>query len=283
MAKIVRASDGTEVKPAEVEKTARTVKKAAEETAEKVDKPAAGKTDKGRATGLRIGAIALWLVAIGCEVLAIMALLKDFSIRFTKTPSTNILLTLILFIVLDLIFAIIAAQLWKKANHIDPPSEKNKFVFYLVSEFGVIMACICFIPLIIFLLKNKKLDKKTKLIATIVAIVALLITGVASADFNPISAEQKQEAEQVFTGDIYWTPFGHKYHLHEECGSISNSSTLYAGEVKEAIESGRTSVCSFCRNWWDTQVANGVEGFEAIDWAKLNVDAAEIVENLGGD
>ncbi|MBQ1684083.1 MAG: hypothetical protein II072_01065 [Clostridia bacterium] len=237
--------------------------------------------DKKSALGYRIGAIALWLVAIGCEVLAIMALLKDFAIRFTRNGNTNMLITLILFIVLDLIFAIIAAQLWKKANHINPPSEKNKFTFYLISEFGVIMACICFIPLIIILLKNDKLDKKTKTIASIVAIVALLITGGASADFNPISAEQKTEAENVFNGtSIYWTPFGHKYHMHYNaddpddcCGAIRNSATIYEGDITESIESGRTSVCSYCRNWWDKQVENGVEGFSAIDWTQLNIEA----------
>ena len=239
------------------------------------------------ALGYRIGAIALWLVAISCEVLAIMALLKDFTIRFTRNGNTNTIITLIVFIVLDLIFAIIAAQLWKKANHINPPSEKDKFTFYLISELGVIMACICFIPLIIILLKNDKLDKKSKIIVTLVAVAALLITGFASADYNPISAEQKAEAEQVFTGDVYWTQFGHKYHLHfneddaeDCCSSIRNSANVYIGSVTEGIESGRTSVCSYCKNWWDKQVADGVEGFNAIDWSRLNVDLSEAVEEI---
>ncbi len=265
---IKRASGNKEA----TETAAKTVSKKAQNV---VQTASAG--DKKSALGYRIGAIALWLVAIGCEVLAIMALLKDFAIRFTRNGNTNMLITLILFIVLDLIFAIIAAQLWKKANHINPPSEKNKFTFYLISEFGVIMACICFIPLIIILLKNDKLDKKTKTIASIVAIVALLITGFASADYNPISAEQKAEAEQVFTGDVYWTQFGHKYHLHEDCGSISNSNTLYVGSVTEGIETGRTSVCSYCRNWWDKQVADGADGFSAIDWSLLNT-ATDVVD-----
>lgn len=268
--KIIRSSDKAEVKPEEGKKA----------PAKKPQTVVEAKKTGGSAVGYRIGAIALWLVAIGCEILAIMALLKDFSIRFTNNGNTNMLITLILFIVLDLIFAIIAAQLWKKANHIDPPSEKNKFLFYLVSELGVIMACICFIPLIIILLKNDKLDKKSKAIVSIIAIVALLITGVASADFNPISAEEKAEAEQVFTGSVYWTPFGHKYHLHQECGSLSNSSTLYEGDVTEGIESGRTSVCSYCRNWWDKQVEEGVEGFSAINWNKLNVEAGDVVEEI---
>ena len=125
-------------------------------------------------------------------------------------------------------------------------SEKNKFLFYLWSEMGVIMACICFIPLIILLLKSNKLDKKTKTIVTAVAAAALLIAGVTSADYHPVSAEQKAEAETSITDDVYWTTFGHKYHLDVDCQAIVNSNTVYEGTVTEAIESGRTAICSFC-------------------------------------
>ena len=262
---IVRSSDKKEASAKQVVQTASTTGKKAQTIIEAAP-------TRGSATGYRIGAIVLWLLAIGCEILAIMAIMKDFAIRFTRDGNTNTLITLIIFIVLDLILAIIAAQLWKKANRIDPPSEKNKFLFYLQSELGVIMACVCFIPLIIILLKNNKLDKKTKTIVTAIAAAALLITGFASADYNPISAEQKAEAEQTITGDVYWTPFGHKYHLDEDCGSLSNSSTLYLGDVTEAIESGRTSICSFCAHRHEDE----------LDLGKLNVEDAvsDIVEDL---
>ena len=171
----------------------------------------------------------LWILALACEIGAIMALTKNFTIQFIKNSNgnTNTMILLIGLIVLDFIFAVIAAQLWKKANRIKPMSEKNKFLFYLWNEMGVIMACICFIPLIILLLKNNKLDKKTKAIVTAVAAAALLIAGFASADWNPISAEQKAEAEQEITDDVYWTPFGHKYHLDEDwsrCGACRSSA-----------------------------------------------------------
>ena len=192
------------------------------------------------------GAIVLWILALACEFAAIMALTKNFTIRFTKNGNTNMLILLIGFIVLDFIFAVIAAQLWKKANRIKPMSEKNKFLFYLWNEMGVIMACICFIPLIILLLKSNKLDKKTKTIVTAVAAAALLIAGVTSADYHPVSAEQKAEAETSITDDVYWTTFGHKYHLDVDCQAIVNSNTAYEGTVTEAIESGRTAICSFC-------------------------------------
>ena len=247
--KIVRASDGREIKPASEEKKARKAAAAAEQVEEKAKsgrKIVQAEPTKGSSAGYRAGAIVLWILALACEFAAIMALTKNFTIRFTQNGNTNMLILLIGFIVLDFIFAVVAAQLWKKANRIKPMSEKNKFLFYLWNELGVIMACICFIPLIILLLKSNKLDKKTKTIVTAVAAAALLIAGVTSADYHPVSAEQKAEAETSITDDVYWTTFGHKYHLDVDCQAIVNSNTVYEGTVTEAIESGRTAICSFC-------------------------------------
>lgn len=258
--KIVRASDGQEIKPASEEK--KTAKKVyAEKPAQNVVE---AKPSSGNSIPFRIGAIVLWVLAIACEVLAIMALLGYMYPPFGMSK----VLFLIVMIVLDLAFAIIAAQLWKKANRIKPMSGKNKFLFYLWSELGVIMACVCFIPLIVFLLKDKKLDKKSKVIVTIIAIVALLITGVASADFNPITAEEKEEAEATITDDVYWSTFGHKYHLSTECYHIRDSATLYTGTVTEAIESGRTAICSYCADHYA----------EGLDLDNLNVE--ETVEDV---
>lgn len=266
---IIRSGDSESEPRKAAKKTAKVVKEAAEPVEKEQNVVRPGKETGGSSVGLRIGAIVLWLVAIGCEVLGIMALLKNFVIRFTHNGNTNMVITLIIFIVLDLIFAIVAAQLWKKANHKNPPSKKNKFTFYLISELGVIMACVCFIPLIVILIKNDKLDKKSKTIVTVIAAAALLITGLASADYNPISAEEKQEAEQVITGEVFWTTFGHKYHLDQDCQAIVNSNTVYAGPVAEAIESGRTAICSFCAKRHEDE----------LDLSKLNVEGGSAEEN----
>ena len=261
MARIVRASESEQTpKKPEAAAKAEAAKKPAQTAAKKAEaaaKPAAQAAKKtgqavvrpnkptgGSTTGLRIASVAMWVVAIVIEVFLIMILLDYFYVK-------NKVLFLILGIVLDMGLCIGAAQLWKKANHIKPMSEKRgKFLFYLWNELGVIMACICFIPLIVLLLKNDKLDKKSKTIAAIVAIVALLITGAASADYHPITAEQKEEAEQQITTDVYWTQFGHKYHLNADeengCPYIRTSGTVYKGSVTEAIESGRTTICSYC-------------------------------------
>ena len=227
----------------------KTVKKAAEEAkqtaakAEKAEKPQQtvkpAAPVKGSSAGYRIGAIVLWVLALACEVCCILILTGALYVP-------NKLLFLIIGIVLDMALAIIAAQLWKKANRIKPMSKKNKFLFYLWNELGVIMAAICFIPLIILLLKDKDLDKRSKLIVTIVAVMAMLITGAASADYDPISAEEKDAAESDITDDVYWSTFGRKYHVDLDCQAIANSATVYQGTVTEAIESGRSSLCSFC-------------------------------------
>ena len=196
----------------------------------------------GNAAGLRVGAIILWVVALGFEILALLAVLGKLHITFLPT-----LWQLIIFLVLDLICVIIGSQLWKKANHIKPASEKNKVKFWLWNNMGVIVCVICFLPIIIVMLTNKDLDKKTKAIATVVAIVALLIGGVASYDFNPVSSEQLEAAEAALGDEtVYWTPFGKAYHTHEDCQALNQTDTLTAGTVDQAIAANRTKLCSFC-------------------------------------
>ena len=195
----------------------------------------------GNATGLRIGAIILWVVAIAFEVLALLVVLGKLRINFMSS-----LAQLIVFLVLDLACVIIGSQLWKKANHIKPASEKNKFLFWLWNNMGVVVCVFAFVPIIIIMLSNKNLDKKTKVIATVVAIIALLIGGVASYDFNPVSQEQLAAAESAITDDVYWSPFGHVYHTHDDCQALNHSDQLTYGSVEQAVAANRTRLCSFC-------------------------------------
>ena len=148
---------------------------------------------------------------------------------------------------LDLAFVIIGAQLWKRANHIDPVSKKNKVKFWLWNNMGVIVCVFAFVPMIILMLRNKELDKKTKAIAVVAAIIALLIGGVSSYDWNPVSLEQKEAAvEALGDGEVYWAPFGKVYHTHEDCSALNQTETLTVGTVEEAIAANRTRLCSFC-------------------------------------
>lgn len=198
-------------------------------------------TPVGNATGLRVGAIILWVLAIALEILGLLVLNGK---SFFK--SMDPLYQLILFLILDLVCVIIGAQLWKKANHIKPASEKNPTLFWLWNNMGVIVCCIAFVPFIILLLTNKNIDGKTKKIASIVAIACLLIGGISSYDFNPVSEEQQQAAVEAISDDVYWSRFGKVYHTHSDCQALNQSEELTYGTVEQAIAAGRTRLCSFC-------------------------------------
>lgn len=195
----------------------------------------------GNATGLRVGAVALWVVALALEIVAVLILNGTINWTFMSA-----LAQIIIALVLDLVCVIIGSQLWKKANHIKPASEKNKFLFWLWNNMGLIVCAVAFIPFVILALTNKDADKKTKAIATVVAIIALLIGGVASYDFNPVSVEQQQAAIEAISNDVYWSPFGKVYHTHDDCQSLNQSDTLTYGTVEEAIAANRTRLCAFC-------------------------------------
>ena len=196
----------------------------------------------GNSKALRFGAIALWVVALVFEILAILVVVGKINLKFMPT-----IWQLICLLALDFILVIIGSQLWKKANHISPMSEKNKFLFWLWNNMGVIAAIICFAPIIIIMLTNKDLDKKTKVIATVVAVIMVLIAGLASYDFNPVSKEDQQAAINEL-GDqmVYWAPFGKVYHTHTDCGALNQTDTLTEGTVEQAIAANRTRICSFC-------------------------------------
>jgi Na+/proline symporter len=81
---------------------------------------------KQRATTRRVWAIVCWVIAIAFEVIGILKL-TDVINWFSELEVSTFL---IICIVLDLIFVIIGSLLWKKANHIDPISEKNQIKFW---------------------------------------------------------------------------------------------------------------------------------------------------------
>ena len=200
----------------------------------------------GNATWLRIGAVVLWLAAIGLEVLALMIFCGNVTLSFLPIST---LAQVIIMLALDLVLVIIGSQLWKKSNHIDPASEKNKLKFWLWNNMGVIACVIAFVPFIVLALTNKDADAKTKKIASIVAVVMLLIGGIASYDFNPISAEEKAEAMAEY-GDtlVYWTPFGKVYHTDVDCQAMNRTDTITEGTVEQAIAANRTRLCKYCEN-----------------------------------
>lgn len=211
----------------------------------------------GSATPRRIFAFVCWAVAIAFELVALFLFNGTLTLPFLPIPT---LWQIIGAIVLDLIFLLIGSMLWKKANHIKPASKRNKTLFWLWNNMGLIAAVACFLPLIVLILTNKDADGKSKKIAAIVAVVALLIGGIGSYDFDPISAEEQGLAVNAY-GDalVYWSPYGKVYHSHEDCYHLNKSDTLTQGTVDQAIAANRTKLCSNCLSL-DQEAGMDLEG-----------------------
>jgi len=200
--------------------------------------------NKGRATRLRVIAAILWVLAIGAQIAAISFLFKQ-PVNMTW---------IIVFIGIDLVLAIVGSILWKKSNRLDPASKKNKFMFFMQSQLGLVVAVIAFLPLIIFILTSKNIDTKQKTILTAIAGIALVVAGLIGYDFNPPSVEQYTEQTnrvEELTGQnlVYWTKSGTKYHLYQDCHAINKDVTteIFEGPVYKARElKNITELCKFC-------------------------------------
>ena len=202
---------------------------------------------KKRAKTKRIIAFVLWAIGIFFEVTAILRLKGTIN----WLPKMEELTFLIVWLVLDCIFVVVGSQFWKKANHIDPISEKNKTKFWLHNNLGSIVAVIAFLPIIILVLTDKDMDKKNKTIVSAVAVVLLLVAGFTSYDYNPVSSEQLDRAEKEVEavspdGFVYWAPNSKKYHVNPDCPAFSQSETVYKGTVKQAFEKNLTEPCRRC-------------------------------------
>ena len=225
------------------------------------DKPSKSNSDytfvpseenKSKANQFRMFAVLLWLGAIVAQVFAIRLFLQA-----VNTGESPVNVWVIGLIVLDLILVFAGSILWKKSNRLDPPSEKNKFLFYMQNQLGVIMAFVAFLPLIIFILTNKKVDGKSKAILGSIAGVALLIAGIGGFESNMASVEkyteQTKQVEDLNGGKnyVYWTKFGKSYHLYEDCSYINGKNTdeIFQGTVANAFEAKNiTDLCDRCEN-----------------------------------
>ena len=243
------------------------------------------------AAGLRWSAVILWILAIASEIVAIFLLTTTndawiYGLPFSNGGDSNALMYWVIgILVLDAIFCIIAALLWKKANRIKPSKSKSKIVKLIWDQLGVIMCLIAFIPVGILLLKSTdKFDPKTKKI--LLAVVALLLLGSVSAsiDYNPVSPgdEQNLEAliesqygEEDITRDengniiVWWTQYGKSMHLDENCYYIADSTTKKSGTIAEAIEAGKKDPCDNCLELIKDVNKEDIEAMAAVDEADL--------------
>ncbi|HRP17277.1 MAG TPA: hypothetical protein PL128_04710 [Ginsengibacter sp.] len=215
---------------------------------------------KGQAKQLRLFGMLAWIVAIAGEIYAILKLIRNDKLTW-----------LIVAIVVILILAIVGSMLWKKANRLDPASEKDKTKFFIQNQLGAIMGVLAFLPLVIFILTNKNIDGKTKGIAGAAAAVALVVAGITGYDFNPPSIEKYTQQINEQTDVIrnlnngvdlvYWTNQGNKYHLFEDCQHIKGRE-IHSGTVKEAWEArriGDSELCLTCKKRAEKAQAGSTE------------------------
>ena len=230
--------------------------------------------DKSSAKTKRILAVVFWVLAIACEVLAVLVFIGKIDLKFISQMAQ-----LITFLVIDFILVVVGAQFWKQANHMDPVSEQNKVKFWLWNNMGVIVCCFAFIPFLIYVLFiDKNADPKMKKVAAIVAAVALVLGIGISYDWNPVSEEGKAQAESTL-GDtsVYWTQFGSVYHLDTECQHLNRSSELFEGDVATAIEKGKTRLCKTCAKNFNIEIAdNGA----ILTTTPLTAAVEEVVEDV---
>jgi hypothetical protein len=202
---------------------------------------------KGKAKQLRLFAILAWVVAMAGQVFAIFNLIKD-----------ETLVWLIVAIVVILALAITGSTLWKKANRLDPASEKDKVKFFIQNQLGAILGVLAFLPLVIMIFLNKNIDGKTKGIAGTIAVIAMLAAGITGIDFDPPSIEKYtkdiQEQTQVLktlnldNDQVYWSRAGNRYHIYEDCQHIRDRE-LSNGTVKDSWEEkGISELCKTCQS-----------------------------------
>jgi len=158
-------------------------------------------------------------------------------------------------IVVALALCIGAALLWKKANHIHPVKSHNKVAQFIWNQLGVIMAFIIFFVIgLILILRNNELDVKTKRLAILALAVLTLLVGGVSADYHPVTQDEVDMITEEYNIDTedpdgcYWTTYGRKYHLYDDCQALSNTTAenLHQTSLQEAWDNNRGDLCSFC-------------------------------------
>ena len=227
-------------KSAEKKKVEHTIKKVEGTNPSKEELLAATRQN---ALPYRVFAIICWLLAITAEVFAILFFTNTLTIKSLINTSVNWLPWAIC-LALDLILVIVGSLLWKKGNHLDPASKKNKVRFWLHNNLGVIVSIVAFVPFIIFVLTDKNANKKTKTIAVVAAAAALVVAGLFSYDWNPLSQEEMLENAHIDT--VYWTDSGSVFHAYKDCYHLDNTPEINEGASATAIEKGKTRMCKTC-------------------------------------
>lgn len=208
---------------------------------------------KSKALRFRLGALALWVAAIGLEIFVILKVLRpaDHQVSMAWLIGLTVAIGAL---------ALGGSLLWKHANRLDPASEKDPVRFWVQNQLGVIITVIAFLPLVIMILLNKDMTGKQKGIAGAVAAVLAIAVGFASADFNPPSKEQYTQETNIIealTGqdEVVWTKSGKVFHVCDAVPDVNRESqdnTIYRGTVAAAHEAGKTRLTER----WESEALN---------------------------
>ena len=205
---------------------------------------------KAEATRSRIIALVLWAVAIVLELVAIFWLLRP---PFDELAANHGFpqwrwYTLLGFIAVIGVVAVIGSMLWKKANHLDPATRSQPVKFFIQNQLGAFIALLAFLPLIVMIFMNKDMDAKQKNIAGAAGIIVALVATVLGVDFKPLSQEQAAVESQVVThlvGQdlVWWSQGGKVVHLCQDVSDLKNAKTqISSGPIADAFAQGKEGI-----------------------------------------
>ena len=225
---------------------------ASKKTATRADAPLFTPTAeaKGKATRLRLIALVLWAAAIALELVAIFWLLRP---SFEELAAAHGFpewrwWTLLGFIGVIGLAAIIGSMLWKQANHLDPATRNEPVKFFIQNQLGAFIALLAFLPLIVMIFMNKDMDAKQKNIAGAAGIIVALAATVLGVDFKPLSQEQAAVESQVVThlvgqDSVWWSEGGKVVHLCKGVSDFQNATTQISnGPIADALARGKEGI-----------------------------------------
>ena len=205
---------------------------------------------KSQATRLRITALVLWAAAIILELVAIFWLLRP---PFDELAANHGFpqwrwYTLLGFIAVIGVIAVIGSFLWKKANRLDPATRSQPVKFFIQNQLGAFISLLAFLPLIVMIFMNKDMDAKQKNLAGAAGIIVALVATVLGVDFKPLSQEQSAVESQVVThlvGQdlVWWSEGGKVVHLCQGVSDLQNAKTQIAsGPIADALAKGKEGI-----------------------------------------
>lgn len=117
--------------------------------------------------GDQAGAWALWFVGLALEVLAVLQLTGTFQAQWDATLWQRVLV-FVAALAVDLVLVLVAQRLWRTYTQGRAKARGKKAAG--PSVVGVFMACVAFVPMVLFFATGKNVDKRS-LVASIVAAV----------------------------------------------------------------------------------------------------------------